>query len=106
MAGQIGPEDFVTDSNRTIFSELCSRLADGRSTDLTAFAAVLDDALMSRLSWLVASNDTTRFDREQVQDYIDKIRSHKLRKDGSEISGMTGTELDDYIKKLSEKKRG
>ena len=106
VAGQIGPEDFVTDSNRTIFSELCSRLADGRSTDLTAFAAVLDDALMSRLSWLVASNDTTRFDREQVQDYIDKIRSHKLKKDGSEISGMTGTELDDYIKKLSEKKRG
>lgn len=106
ISGQLQPEDFVTDSNRAIFAELCGRIAENRSTSMTALAGVLDEALISRLSWLIADNDTQRFDREQVQDYINKIRSYKLKKDSAEISGMTGGELDDYIKKLSEKKRG
>ena len=73
---------------------------------VTAFASVLDEALLSRLTWLLADNDTVRFDRQQVEDFIDKIRSRQLKKDSAEISGMDRQELDDYIKKLSEKKRG
>ena len=103
---RIRPEDFVTDSNRVIFQELCRRLEENRPVTVTAFASVLDEALLSRLTWLLADNDTVRFDRQQVEDFIDKIRSRQLKKDSAEISGMDRQELDDYIKKLSEKKRG
>ena len=89
---RIGPEDFVTDSNRTIFAELCRRLEENRPVTLTAFSEVLDEALMTRLSWLIADNDSLRFDREQVEDYIRRIQSSRMKKssDGSiaDVSGQ------------------
>lgn len=53
-----------------IFAELCRRLEANRPVSLTAFSEVLDEPLMTRLSWLIADNDSLRFDREQVEDYI------------------------------------
>ena len=44
---RIRPEDFVTDSNRVIFQELCRRLEENRPVTVTAFASVLDEALLS-----------------------------------------------------------
>ena len=103
---RIGPEDFVTDSNRTIFAELCRRLEENRPVSLTAFSEVLDEALMTRLSWLIADNDSLRFDREQVEDYIRRIQSSRMKKSSEEVSQMSPDKLDDYIKKIAENKRG
>lgn len=103
---RIRPEDFVTDSNRTIFAELCRRLEENRPVSLTAFSEVLDEALMTRLSWLIADNDSLRFDREQVEDYIRRIQSSRMKKSSEEVSQMSPDKLDDYIKKIAENKRG
>lgn len=103
---RIRPEDFVTDSNRTIFAELCRRLEENRPVSLTAFSEVLDEALMTRLSWLIADNDSLRFDREQVEDYIRRIQSSRMKKSSEEVSRMSPDKLDDYIKKIAENKRG
>ena len=103
---KIKPEDFVTDSNRTIFTELCRRLEENRPVSPTAFSGVLDEALMTRLSWLIADNDMLRFDREQVEDYIKRILACKMRKSKEEVSQMSPDKLDDYIKKIAENKRG
>lgn len=59
-----------------------------------------------RLSWLIADNDSLRFDREQVEDYIRRIQSSRMKKSSEEVSQMSPDKLDDYIKKIAENKRG
>ena len=102
---QIAPEEFVTDSNRKIFTELCRRLQENKNTDIIAFAGVLEDTLISRLSWLVAQAEEGRFQIEQVDEYIAKIKAFALKKEDAQLAGMSTSEYTDYLKALAEKKR-
>ena len=103
---RIGPEDFVTDSNRTIFAELCRRLEENCSVSPIVFSGVLDETMMDQLSRLIADNDSLRFDREQVEDYIRRILDARMKKSNEEIGQMSREEFSDYFEMIAKKKRG
>ena len=102
---RIGPEDFVTDSNRTIFAELCRRLEENRPVSTIVFSEVLDETLMNQFSRLIADSNSLQFDREQVEEYICCILDARMKKSNEEIGEMSREEYSDYLETIAKKKR-
>ncbi len=105
VAGQLGPDEFVTDSNRKIFTLLCDRLARNLPVDMMSMASQLEEDSMSRLSWQMASSEGIALNKQEAQDYINTIKKHALQKEGETIASMDDKDLEEYIKQITANKK-
>ncbi|MCI8755633.1 MAG: DNA primase [Oscillospiraceae bacterium] len=105
IAGQITPNDFITDRNRIFAQELFSRLAEGKSIDLSLLGEAFSVEQMGDLSSLLASVGDMSFSQEDLQSYSQTLLECKKQKSKEDIAAMTDDDLKAYIASLASKKQ-
>lgn len=102
---RMGAEDFVTDVNREIASVICDRIQSGRSVEPMALSGELSQAAMDRLSGILASIESQRADRQELDDYIKVLQEGRFVKTNQDIAQMGTEELKDYFDSLAARKK-
>ena len=105
VAQQISPGDFVTETNRRLYTLVAKRLAAGQDVSLTSFAGAAEDADMDKLSWLLASEGAAVVSPDQADDLVRAILRFREQKDPKEIAAMDEAELLEYMKRQAALKR-
>ncbi len=105
IAKEIRSEQFITQANRAIYQEMEKQFSQGKTASLSSLGAVLDDSLISRVSWLLTQQENQTLDRSQILEYCQVLRQHQLEKGKDEIASMSTNEWSEYIKKLAEHRK-
>ena len=105
IAGQITPDDFITDRNRILAQEIFSRLADNKSIDFSLLGEVFSVEQMGNLASLLASAGDMAFSQEDLQSYSQILLDCKKQKSKEDIAAMTDDDLKAYIASLASKKQ-
>lgn len=105
IADRITPEQFVTDSNRALFSVLWRRLTEGKSVDLMSLSAVFSVEQMARLSYLLTSVREQGFTARDAQEYAAVILQKGMEKTQEELAAMSGQQLKEYVGSIAAKKK-
>lgn len=101
---RISPMEFVTDSNRDIFSVLINRLLEGRNIDMTSLSSQLSIAQMNWLSHLVATNRENSFALNDTLDYIAVIKEKQQQRTNEQVGSMNEDELKAFIEGIAARK--
>lgn len=101
---EIGPEDFVTDSNRAIFTVLARRLAAGQSVEPMLLSGELDAGQMGRVSYLLASAREQDLTPGAARGYIAVLRDKQAEKTPEQVGSMDETELAAFVREIAAKK--
>ena len=102
---KIGPEDFVTDFNRGIFSEISRRLRENRSVELIALSEQLTEEQMAKVAQVLADPVTTRATKKEAMDYLETILAGKNRKSTEQVKEMDRAQLQDYVAQMAKRKK-
>ncbi len=105
LAREIGPEDFVTDSNREIFTVLSRRLKAGQSVEPMLLSGELDAGQMGRISYLLASARDQSLTPGAARDYIAVLRDKRAQRTPEQVGSMDETELAAFVREIAEKKK-
>ncbi|MBR6735260.1 MAG: DNA primase [Oscillospiraceae bacterium] len=97
VAEAISPEEFVTDSNRVIYSAIYDRIISGRHFDAMSLSSELDSVSMGRISYLMASNREQAYTYDDAKDLISVIQEKQKEKTSEQIASMSEEELRSFI---------
>ncbi len=104
ITAEIKPEEFVTETNRGIYTVLSQRIAEGRAFDAMSLSGSLDDVQMSRISYLTVSNAGQGFTLEDARAQISVIKEKQQEKTSEQVGAMSEDELRAYIGGIAAKK--
>lgn len=104
VSEKISPPEFVTDSNRDIFSVLINRLLEGRNIDLMSLSAQLSIPQMNWLSHLLATNREHSFTLNDALEYIAVIKEKQQLRTDEQVGSMNEDELKAFIDGIAAKK--
>ena len=93
VSEKISPAQFVTDSNRDIFSVLIHRLLEGRAIDLMSLSSELSVPQMNWLSYLLATNRELSYTLQDTLAYAATIREKQQEKTNEQVGVMNNDEL-------------
>ena len=100
----IGPEEFVTDTNRAIYSVIADRIRTGRPFDAMSLSGELDTVQMSRVSYLMASTREQTFTLDDARELAGVIREKQRERSDEQIAAMGDAELTAYINEIAARK--
>ncbi|MFV0496790.1 MAG: DNA primase [Candidatus Fimivivens sp.] len=104
VSDKISPEQFVTDSNREIFSILINRLHEGRNIDMMSLSGELSIVQMNWLSHLQATNSAHSYTLNDALDYIAVIKEKQQSRTSQQVGAMGEDELKAFIEEIAAKK--
>ncbi len=79
FSSRLSPADFVTEVNRKLYEGLTRRIAEGRSIELTAFAAGQPDDTVNMLSYLNANRANIAGTPKEYEDCIRTLLAEKQK---------------------------
>ena len=87
-----------SDADLGVIYECISRLiSEGRPAELAIMGATLNTRQMGIVSGLLANKREIKYYREQAEEFLVAIKSHKERKSPDELGQMSERELGEYI---------
>ena len=105
IRAKIGPEQFVTDLNRSIAQVVFGRLEQGLNIDMTSLSGSLEPDGMAQLSRVLSEASGRKFSMEEADDYIAALLEHQNRRSSQEIGAMSDEEFSKYMAALTAGKK-
>ncbi|MEG1953128.1 MAG: DNA primase [Hydrogenoanaerobacterium sp.] len=102
---KLPPEAFVTTFNRRVYELICARITLNKNLDMGIFGELFTDDEIGRISGFIAAANEQNYTREEADDYIKAILECETQKTNSDIGKMENTDWQEYIKKISDKKK-
>lgn len=102
---KITEQQFVTDFNREIFKVLFQRGQQGKAINVTSLSGELSIQQMSRVSYVLASNEGNSFSLNDAYELIEVVLSTKSKPTDEQVGSMSETELKSFIEKISAGKK-
>ena len=98
---RLNEETFVTDFNRRVFNAVAERLENGRSIELSMFAAEFTPEEMGRLAQLNTMGDRISSTVAECDDCIKVLKQEKAKLTAVNASDMDGDSFRDLFKNLN-----
>lgn len=105
ISGRIGPEQFVTDLNRSIAQALFQRLRENLPVDMPSLSMYLEPEAMAQLSRILSEVSGRKFTVEETDDYISALLEHQNQRSSQEIGAMSDEEFRNYMAALTAGKK-
>ncbi|MEG0272033.1 MAG: DNA primase [Hydrogenoanaerobacterium sp.] len=102
---KLPPEAFVTTFNRRVYELICARITLNKNLDMGIFGELFTDDEIGRISGFIAAANEQNYTCEEADDYIKAILECETQKTNSDIGKMENTDWQEYIKKISDKKK-
>ena len=104
VSEKLPPEQFVTESNRSIYTVLLRRCAQGQPIDLGALSGEVDETAAGRLAgWIVKS--PVPITAEVAEDCIRCLLEHGKSKSKEEIGALSDEEMRQMVAELRKNKQ-
>lgn len=105
LVTKIEPQQFVTDVNRELITTISQHIQSNRSIEPMALSGELSEEAMKRLSGILASEESQRAQRNELDDYIQVVRDGISAKSQEDITKMDDQELKGYFDSLAVRKK-
>lgn len=102
----ISSEDFVSDTNKKIFSVLVDKIENGTYADISSYNDFLEDVEISKFVYIINNVKVMTMTKDILLEHIGVLKQEKNKKSAAQIRVMEKDELSKYIQSLSSKKRG
>ncbi len=102
---KITPNDFTTDFNRRVFEELVAMSQRGNDIKISLLGENLSHEEMSTVAKIIADNDNLINSEEIVDEFVKILLTAKDRLSKDDIISRDVSDLEEYRKKLLEKKK-
>lgn len=105
LVTKIEPQQFVTDVNRELITTISQHIQSNRSIEPMALSGELSEEAMKRLSGILASEESQRAQRNELDDYIQVVQDGISAKSQEDITKMDDQELKGYFDSLAVRKK-
>lgn len=101
---KISADDFVTDFNKKVFTQMLTLNAENAEITISALVPTFSQEQIGSIGAIIAKNSENPNTKEFLDAYIDILIRHKDRIKPSEIKTTESSELELYRQRLKEKK--
>ena len=105
LKGELSPQDFVTDMNRKILSEVLRQLRDGQAFDLTVSSEAFSPKEAGHAVMLMNNRLNSDNPKTVALDCIKVIKEEHSKLSEADAKNMSDDEWADMIKHIADNKR-
>ena len=103
IAQRVTPEQFIAPEMAEVYRLLLQKHAQGDAIELSQLSGELPESTIALLSRILAQNYDVGFTEQDVDLYLERLEDSVPK--SLEAAQMSGEQLEDYLKKLREKRR-
>lgn len=104
LAARLSPADFVTAYDRKVLESMLSVYEAGLDLTISTLGTVLSPEELRGVTAILARQHENILTKEMFDDYIDVLLSHKDRPKREDLRSLPAEELEEYRKRLRQKK--
>lgn len=104
ITDKITPDDFPTEFNRGLFTELCILIEGGEGTDLSVLGESHEPDEISAITRIIRDGNTLPYSIDRLNDYITNLLKFRDKKSQKQVKDMSAAELLAYANKMKENK--
>lgn len=105
ISENLSSDDFITEFNKKVFNFIINRLAESRSIELTVFSEDFTPQELDRIVSLEIRERPRANSIDEVDLCIGIIKQEKQKTEKTDVSKMSDSEWQDYIKNLLKNKK-
>ena len=105
-ASMLGADSFVTEVNRTLFTDIAQRIRSDRPLEISFFAQDATNEQISMLSYLFSLGSRIAGTTQEFEECIRTLADEKLKKTAPDASGMSDAEFLSFMENKKKKKKG
>ena len=105
ILSKLNEDNFVTETNRRIFSALCCIIRECSIPDMTQLSQYLSSEDMARVARILASSKESADPQKLLDDCISGLLSAKDSPNSQDIKDMDDNSLMEYMRQLKNKKK-
>ena len=103
VSSKLTGEDFEDTYNQEIFKVIMQRLKDGLQVDITSLSNVINETLVKKVAYLLASDLNINFNENNFLEYINVLKKRQSN-DVTNLDKMNNDEFKNYFKQIKDSK--